>query len=371
MKKKVAFCLERTYNSGGMERMLSTIANKLAATYQVTVISAFNNGKSDFFPLSSEITKIDLNINPKSFGSANKLKSTYKAKLSEYLHLHKQDITVSLGSSEFFFLPFMSDGSKKFFWFHFALNYDVVTSCSCNRNILNKIIGKVKQARRLLIAKKYERVIVLSQQDYCAWKKFVKDVVCINNPVTIIPEKEPDYFMKKALAVGRLEYQKGFDLLIDAWIKVYKTHPDWELHIIGDGSTKSDLERQIEKNGLSNIVFLKGRKNNMATEYPNYSFFVLSSRYEGFGLVLCEAAACGLPLISYNCYAGPSEIVNNNVNGILIDKVGDIDGLANAINELIENPNKRIKMGNAAKEIKKRLSVTNIVHQWIELIESV
>lgn len=171
------------------------------------------------------------------------------------------------------------------------------------------------------------------------------------------------------MAVGRLDRQKGFDLLIRAWKQVSEQCPGWQLDIYGDGLQKDELQRIIEDNDLQNVVFLRGRTNDVAAEYARHSMFVLSSRYEGFGLVLVEAGVCGLPLVSFDCQQGPAEIIMPE-NGILVRPVGDIDALAAAICKLAKNEKLRRTMGQHALELAAKFNLEDIAEEWRQTLES-
>jgi glycosyltransferase involved in cell wall biosynthesis len=365
----IAYIIESTSGRGGMERMLATIANELARQHKVTVISAFNEGKQAGFPLAEKITQVDLQIVRKRY-SVHQQKKEYHLRLEEYLFAHPQDFCISLGSLEFFFLPKIKDGSRKIFWFHFALNYDVVTCRVTGYQQINRMIGSLRKLRRIYYASKYHKVVVLTKSDCKKWRRYLKNVDYIYNPVTITPNIFPDYSAKRAIAVGRLDYQKGFDYLIEAWNHVAQKHPDWHLDIYGEGSLSEILQGLIVHLGLSNRVHLCGFSRHLEDEYARHSFYILSSRYEGFGLVIVEAAACGLATVAYACEQGPSEIIETGVNGILIPKVGDINGLADSITYMIEHDNERESMGRNAKELSKRYNLETICHQWRDLLES-
>ncbi len=365
----ITFCLESSFNSGGMERMLSVIANALCRDYHITVITAFNDGRPDFFGFDDAVKRVDLGIRRNDFAPKS-LKQEYKARLEQFLLDNPQNITISLGSLEWFFLPDMKDGSKKVLWFHFALNYDVMTCRVSRIPAVNWLVGKMKTYRRLWLARKYDHVICLSKEDLKRWRRHVSNVSQIYNPITIVKTCEPDYSAKRVIAVGRLDGQKGFDLLIAAWKQVAERFPDWSLDIYGEGDLRESLQGQIDDLGLDDHVTLRGRTQNISREYARHSIMVLSSRFEGFVLVLCEASSCALPLVSFNCESGPSEIIEDHVNGILVRQVGNISGLGFALGELMRSEEARRRMGQHAERLSLRFALPEIVSQWRELLSS-
>ena len=367
---KIAFCLESSFNSGGMERMLSVIANAISQYHTITVITAFNENKPDFFIFEKSIIRIDLGIKREMSHCSSQIKAIYRNKLENYLLRNRQDITISLGSLEFYFLTKLDDGSKKIFWFHFALNYDIATCTTTPFEGINAIIGRIKQKRRILTAKRYDKIICLSKSDLRIWRKYLSNVIQIYNPITIKKIAEPNYATKRAIAVGRLDKQKGFDLLISAWEEVYKKFPDWKLDIYGEGTLREMLQNQINKCNLKNTITLQGHSHNIAQEYSNHSVMILSSRYEGFPLVLCESSACAIPMISFNCESGPIEIIKNHHNGIIVSPTGDVNNLATAICEMLESQSKRQQYGNNAFISSPKFGLENITVQWLNLFNS-
>lgn len=365
----IAFCLESTFNSGGMERMLSVIANALSAYYHVTVITAFNGGRPDFFAFDDGVNRVDLGINRERIGSKRQ-KLEYKARLERYLVDNSQDVTISLGSLEYLFLPSIKDGSKKVLWFHFALNYDMMTCHVSRFGAVNRLMGMLKTYRRLWLARKYDHVVCLSKEDLKRWQKHLSNVSQIYNPITITKTREPDYSAKRVIAVGRLDPQKGFDILISAWKQAQERFPDWSLDIYGEGDMREPLQRQINELSLGDRVFLRGRSKDISQDYAHHSIMVLSSWYEGFGLVLCEASVCAVPQVSFCCESGPSEIICDHESGILVSQVGDEEKLASALTELMSSESLRRKMGLCAERLSHRFDLPEIVGQWRGLLEA-
>lgn len=227
------------------------------------------------------------------------------------------------------------------------------------------------QLRRIMTARRYDHVVVLSKADQKTFRRFMRNVSNIYNPLTITPKPVEDYGVKRAIAVGRIDRQKGYDYLVEAWALVRETHPDWHLDIYGSSVQKDirELQEQIDRLGLSDVVTLCGSSGDIAEEYAHHSLLIFSSRYEGFGLVLVEAAACGLPLVSYKCKQGPAEIVDDGNNGYLVSPVGNVYGLANAICRLASDAELRRRMGNRARDLAIKFSIDKIVAQWDDLFK--
>ena len=184
-----------------------------------------------------------------------------------------------------------------------------------------------------------------------------------------LPEQQSDNTPKQVIAVGRYVPQKGFDRLISAWSIVNKKHPDWILRIYGDGM-REQLQNQIYELGISPSCILEHSTPDIVDKYCKSSIFVLSSRYEGFGMVIIEAMACGVPPVSFTCPCGPRDIISDGINGLLVEN-GNIEGLAEKICYLIENENVRREMGRQARMDIERFRIEPIAEQWKTLFESI
>jgi glycosyltransferase involved in cell wall biosynthesis len=176
-----------------------------------------------------------------------------------------------------------------------------------------------------------------------------------------------DLGAKIVLAAGRLTPQKGFDMLIRAWAGVSPAHPDWKLRICGSGQHQERLKMQVTARGLTDSIEMPGARD-LSEEMANASIFVLSSRYEGFPLVLLEAMSKGMAVVSFDCPTGPAEVIDDHRNGLLVT-ARSVKGLAAAISELIEDESLRRRVGPAAIQTARDYTIEAVGPRWEALFD--
>ena len=217
------------------------------------------------------------------------------------------------------------------------------------------------------VEKQANVVVTLTAGDAHEWRKANKVQVIPN--FTIMPiEKLSDVQSKRVIAVGRLEWVKGYDRLLDAWKIVSDKHPDWHLDIFGAGTLLEELKLQQKKLGLEKAVAIHSPTSEISREYSNSSILVLTSHFEGFSLVILEAMRTGIPCVSFDCPFGPKGLIDDGQNGFLVPD-NDINQLAAKINLLIENSDMRHEFSKAALKKSKAFAVETIMNQWKLLFE--
>lgn len=373
---KIVYCIPALDHSGGMERVLTEKVNYLSSIsgYDIYIVTT-EGDRNSFFPLSSSVTILNLDINFNAHCKKNivlkyishcKKRRLYKRRLEMFLIQNQIDICVSLCGKEIEFLSKLNDGSKKVAEIHFAQNFRKQFLLSLHSGHFWNIIGNIRTWQLKQSTKSLDKLVVLTQQDFLQWKKTHTNVIIIPNPSPFSTNQFANINSKQVLAIGKLDPQKGFDFLINAWRIVSLKHPDWILNIFGVGELHSQLEHQILSLDLSNTVHLMGVCKDVLPCYLNHSIYVMSSRYEGLPMVLIEAMECGLPLVSFDCECGPKDVIKERENGFLVP-LGNISILANRICELIESKDMRLEMGKKSKEMAAAYQIDIIMKYWITL----
>lgn len=217
---------------------------------------------------------------------------------------------------------------------------------------------------------KFEKLIVLTKGDAQDWSKYIKNVEIIPNPVTIYPEsiESHDGSTYRIIAVGRLHEQKGYDMLIDAFALIASKCPEWHIDIFGNGEDRDKLLQLVQEKGLSDRISINEPTDKIYDEYQTSDFFVLSSRYEGFPLVLNEAMSCGIPCVAFRCKYGPEDAIIDGENGLLVEN-GNVTDLAQKILWMTGHLAECASMGIAARKAARRYMPDIIMTQWINLFK--
>lgn len=376
---KLLYCIPSLSNPGGMERVISEKVNYLInlPNYEIFIVTTDQLGLPLRFELDYRIQLVHLDIDFNGHYNQNLINKYFlhKKKLREYktilqslLEKFDIDICISLCGKEIDFLHKLPIKCKKVAEIHFSMNFRKQFLTARKRGVFWTWLGDIRTWQLKQSVRKLDKLIVLTKHDEMQWKQTHSNIQLIPNPNPMRNTTVSTLDNKRVITVGKLDAQKGYDMLVDVWSIVAQKYPDWKLDIFGVGEWQEMLENKISESHLNSSVRLCGSTTNVCEEYLNSSIYVMSSRYEGLPMVLIEAMSCGLPLVSFDCEYGPSDLVIDGENGFLV-KPFDIDEMARRICLLIENESLRLKMSKVCLESVKQFSTKEILKQWISLFD--
>lgn len=350
--KNICFLIGNLSYSGGTERVTSLLANELSKkNFNVSILSFFG-GDEPFFELQNDIKYYSMFPEKVSF---KKEYFNTVLKIRDFVKKHNINSLILVDSNSYIYtLPALVGVEvKQICWeqFNFNVNLDRIS----------------RDIARRLAARYCDLIITLTKADKELWLKGTKhnnQIISIPNPSTFdVLKKSSQSNNKTVLAVGRLAKQKGFDLLLHSWLQVNRAHPDWKLVIVGEGEERRCLEEFIISNNLSSSVRLVGNTKNVDNYYKEAEIFCLSSRFEGFGMVLVEALSFGLPVVSFDCEYGPLEILNGT--GSILVPAENVQILALSLIKLIDDESLRTNIGYNNTKRAQNYQMSNIIDQWI------
>ena len=364
--------------AGGVERVLTTKANYFADQmgYEVTIIVTEGKGEPLFYPLSDKVNVINLDINYEELWSCSFLKKiwlylrkqpVYRRRLTQELLRIQPDITISLLRREINFITRIKDGSKKVGELHINRAH-FRTEEGKNPGIVKVLFAIVWMKALVPKLRGLDRLVVLTENDKEAWHE-LSNVVAIPNPLSFEPSVTSPLTQKRVIVIGRYCHEKGYDDLLKTWAEVQAMNADWRLDAFGDGD-RSAYEAMMDDLHIDrHRCCLHGRTTDVQREYVNSSIAVCSSNYEGFGMVLVEAMACGVPVVSFDCPWGPRNIITDGEDGLLVEN-GNTHKLAEALASLMNQPQEILRLSNNSKQNVRRFMVDEVALKWAALFDS-
>ena len=348
-------------SAGGSERTVSLIANHwVASGHSVTIVTLERVETQAYYPISTNVQVVRLGI---PTGVMNPIKGVWFSlrrlrRLRTELRKLSPDLVISfLTRTNILTLFAMAGGDIR-----------VIVS-ERNHPNLQKLSASWAFLRRLTYPTAYGLVTMTRDAMECFPRRQRPRSWVIPNASTL-PGNLADHRGGNILtAVGRLVPQKGFDLLLAAFAKICRDFPDWTLVIYGEGHERRKLEQLRDQLGLPDRVKFPGVSDRPGSWIETTDVFVQSSRFEGWGIVLLEAMAAGLPVVSFDCEFGPREMITNDVDGLLVPN-GDVAALSAALARMVTDGALRQRLGEQASVSAKRFSHESVMAQWDEVVAS-
>jgi glycosyltransferase involved in cell wall biosynthesis len=389
---RITFVIMNAYGGGGTIRTTLTMAAALADRHDVEVVSVLRHRQEPLLPVDPRVTlRVLVDDSPQTVarrrstrnpvGQLRSLAHTGLSRIASRL-AHPKDVRYKIFSArtDLALIRFMR-----------ALPDGVVIS---TRPSLNLILARYAPPGVIAVGQEHmhlarhgpelrasfrgryprlDALVTLTESDAREYRELLGPQARVVSVPNAVPDVggvraalDPD--TKVVVAAGRLARQKGFDRLVAAWAQVARKHPDWRLDIFGHGNAADALQARIDKRKLAGVVTLRGFTDQLHQRFAESAIYAMSSRYEGFPMVLLEAMGCGLPLVSFDCPTGPADIIQSGRNGLLVPD-GDVKGLAAALNQLIEDPQLRRTMGAQGVEMAREYAPERIAARWERLFE--
>jgi glycosyltransferase involved in cell wall biosynthesis len=356
---KILYIAPDITDSGGISRVISLKANYLVAemNYDVCILSVNDCCSKHFYDFNPAI----------KWYNCKKTKNTFLF-LKDYILLikktisaEKPDLIVICDAVLWMFIPwFIKTEIPVIFETHFSVFFEK----SKTKSIYSKLRSKLVRIFKQKTITKFTCLVTLTNEERKERK--VKKSLVIPNPLSFTVKNKATLANKKAMAVCMNPYVKGLDRLLLVWSEIIKKYPDWVLDVYGKWEGNTTFLAMATDYKISNNVNFLDPTTEIQTSYNQSSVFLMTSRYEAFPMVLLEAMASGLPCIAYDCPSGPRVIVEEGVNGFLIED-GNIDSFVQKLELLIEDENLRIRMGANAQQSVQKYNIDYIMKKWEKL----
>jgi len=352
--------------AGGAERVLSILANKLAARgWSVSLLVYQNADHAPFYPLSSDIDYVPLGFqNRPATWLGRKLYYAYQLFALRRMIQRKGSRVV---------MSFMDAANVHCLLAMVGAGIPVVV-CERNDPTVHRCAAVIDFLRRRLYPRA-SAIVVQTENAADYFPGYMQpEIEVLPNPLPLatlraaMPARQE--CRNEIVAIGRLDPQKGFDILLRSFARMAGEAPDWRLIIYGEGVMRNDLMALRDSLGLQGRADLPGLTDNVPEALSTAEIFVLSSRYEGFPNALLEAMACGVPVVSFDCRSGPSEIISNGDDGLLVERENE-EALADAMLSLIRDPERRARLAAAAAKSVQRYDEDKVIDMWESLLRRV
>ena len=372
---KIVYCTPALYSAGGTERVVSVKANYFADVlgYDVTIIVTEGKNGNSFFPLSDKVKVINLGLNFEELWNVSFVKKVllylkkqrkYKKLLTNELLRIRPDITITTLRREINFINEIPDGSIKIGEQHLSrTNYRKIDARFSK--FYEIYFFRWWKDRVVVSLTKLDRFVVLTSDAASEWPE-IPNITMIPDPLPIKVSNCSPLSAKRVITIGRYSYEKGYDLLLRVWSMVEKKCSDWQLDVFAMGDPTPYIKIMDELSIDKKRCHLNSSVVDVENEFVNSSILVLPSRTEGFGLVLVEAMACGLPVISFDCENGPRSIITDGEDGFLIPPL-DVESFADCLIQLMNDGKLRKVIGENGQRKSQLYHIDSVGRQWKQL----
>lgn len=374
---KILYAVEAVNLRGGYDRIIIEKANYFADNGCEVILSVASHALSEpFYPISNKVRLIDFGIDfhqQYKYGLFvraylyMKLMRHYRKELYNLVNVERPDVIITTLGREIDFISGLNNRCIVIGESHIAKEFVRNFHLMEKRGGVYKLLAHYWRKKVERSVAKLDALVLLTQHDADSWAGVAKTIV-IPNSLPFYPDTASNCDTKQAIFVGRFNEQKGLEYLIETWRLVHCRHPEWSLHIYGDGEQKKSLFELISANNLQEVIIVHNPTSEIMDKYLQSSMFILTSRFEGLPMVLIEAMACGLPAVSFNCPWGPADIIKDGEDGFLVDYLNTFQE-AERICQLIEKPDLRKTMGANARKNIKRYERNAVMKQWMSLFE--
>lgn len=376
---KIVYFLKNITAKGGIERVVINKANYLARHgHDVTIVSIRTPSAHPFFTIEPRVKLRSLHcdhffrsglLRKLDFFSSHK--KQFAAKAREILQQIQPDVSIAMSNDMSRHLHLAGDSSIKVLEHHFAKNKSAQFMYLLEKSSLGRAVARLYQYKMYNLIKRYRHFVVLTEEDREAWGD-LPNIHVIPNAISFSPTARSPLDSNRVIALGRITPQKDFKALIDIWqrLKQCQPSPGWRLSIFGDNSGKEaakllDLSKKLN---ILGSVEIRSPTQDVEKELLGSSILAMTSRYEGFGMVLIEAMSCGVPVLAFACKSGPRDIIRDGEDGFLIP-VGNKAMFIQKLTLLINDPELLHRMGEAAARNVQRFSEEMVMARWITLFQ--
>ena len=358
---KILYITPILNGEGGVARILSIKANYFIENfnYQIDILTQNEGNTSLFFDFNPKIGLYDMSLK----GNKISILFEYKKRLQYHIKLLNPDLIIVCDFGlKGFLVPFLINTKKPIIFEAHGSLYN--ESRYYKVTFFSKLTHQIKYSYRNFGAKRFDLFIALSKESLKEWD--LKKGVVIPNPAVVNSDFVASLTSEKVIVVARHSFEKGLDRMLHIWKIVTKKHKDWKLEIYGTEDQSLDLKSLAVALNISDSVRFYEPVKDIENKYLDSAIYAMTSRSEGFPMVLLEAMSCGLPVVAFDCPIGPKSIITNNEDGFLIPD-DNFELFATKLNELIEDIDLRKKVGCAAQKSMEKYNIETIMKTWNEL----